>query len=292
MSRTATSRSDRTGPLEDKPQPDPGLPEYAVLLAARHAAHKPELYRLLRQLWGGQSIDVLDVACGDGFYSAAFDAILGPGGRITAADLSEPFLRWAADCVAGARGAGHRVEFVCADALHLPFPDAGFDLVWCAQSLISLPDPVAVLREMRRVVRPGGTVGVLENDRLHEMQMPWPADLELALRQAEKRADDPGEAGDKPHAGRYLEEWLREAGLTPTRRITQAIDRQAPLGPADEAFVQAYLHDLLERTAGVLPPDRWEELRQLAEPGSPEYLPARSTFWMTWTDIVALATRD
>jgi ubiquinone/menaquinone biosynthesis C-methylase UbiE len=269
-----------------------GLPEYAALLAARHAAHRPELYGLLKDLWGGRKLDVLDVACGDGFYAAGFDAVLAPGATVTAVDLSDAFLRWAAECVAAERGPAHRVEFVQADAERLPFPDARFDLVWCAQSLISLPDPLAALREMRRVVRPGGTVGILENDRFHEMQMPWPPDLELALREAQEAAGASDGEGDKPHAGRFLEDLFRDAGLSPTRRITCAIDRQAPLGPADKAFVQCYLSELLRRTAARLPADRRAELRRLADPVSGEYLPARETFWMTWTDAVVLASRE
>lgn len=270
----------------------PGLPEYAVLLAARHAAYQPELRRLVAELWGGQTLSVLDVACGDGFYAGLFDAALGPGGHVTAVDVSEPFLAWAAECLAESRGSEHRVRLVRADAERLPFAAETFDVAWCAQSLISLPDQPAVLREMRRVVRYGGTVGILENDRLHEMQMPWPAGLELALRQAEMRADDSEDAGDKPYVGRHLESLLRESGLTPNRRITLSIDRQFPLSPADESFVQTYLHSLIRRTVGLLEPAVWEDLRRLSEPGSPAYLPAQPEFWMTWTDVVVLASRD
>jgi len=266
-----------------------GLPEYAMLLAARHAAHANELRGLIRELWGGQTLRVLDVACGDGFYAEAFDAVLGLGSRITAVDLSPAFLTWAANCLAAG---GHRVVFSQADAERLPFGDGAFDLVWCAQSLISLPDPMAALAEMRRVVRPKGTVGILENDRLHEMQLPWPVDLEMALRAAETRSDGEAEEVEKSHAGRKLESLLRDAGLTPDRRITLTIDRRSPLPTADDAFVQAYLQALVRRTAGVLAPNRWSELKRLSEPGSPDYLPAQPDFWMTWTDVIVLAVRD
>lgn len=268
----------------------PGLPEYAVLLAARHAAHEQELRGLVAEHWGGQSLSVLDVACGDGFYARLFDAVLGPGGRVTAVDVSEAFLTWARSV--GADRARERIAFVKADAERLPFAAEGFDVAWCAQSLISLPDPPAVLREMRRVVRCGGTVGILENDRLHEMQMPWPADLELVIRHAEMRAEDAEDAGDKPYVGRHLEGLLKESGLMPNRRITLSIDRRFPLSPADESFVQTYLHSLIQRTAGLLEAHVWEDLRRLSEPGSPAYLPAQPEFWMTWTDVVVLASRD
>ncbi len=277
---------------EPSERPDEGLPEYAGLLAARHTAHEPELRQLIARHWEGENLSILDVACGDAFYAATFDALLAPEGRITAVDISGAFLGWAARCVSETRGTDHRVVFLAADAERLPFPDGAFDLAWCAQSLISLPEPVAALREMRRVVRPGGTVGILENDRLHEMQLPWPTSLELALREAERRTATPEEAGEKAHAGRHLETLLREAGLTPKQRVTVSIDRRAPLPPADESFIQIYLHSLIGRTAGTLAPGAWDELRNLAEPDSPGYLPARPDFWMTWTDVVVLAARD
>ena len=112
------------------------------------------------------------------------------------------------------------------------------------------------------------------------------------IREAQEAVGVSDGEGEKPHAGRFLEDLLRDAELSPTRRITCAIDRQAPLGPADKAFVQCYLSELLRRTAGRLPPERWDELRRLAEPTSEGFLPARETFWMTWTDAVVLASRE
>ncbi len=264
------------------------LPEYTALLAARHEAHRPELTGLLRELWGGQTLRVLDLACGDGFYSVAFDEVLGPGSEIVAADVSPAFLQLAAARANEERGPDHRIRFALADAERLPFPDGPFDLAWCAQSLISLPDPPAALRELRRVVKPGGTVAVLENDRLHEMQLPLPVPLELALRRAERNADG---SDDSPYAGRFLERLFREAGLTPGLRRTLAIDRQSPLAAADRAFVALYLHTLLERTGGTLGSERRETLRRLADPDSPECLVARPDFWMTWTDVLVTAVR-
>jgi SAM-dependent methyltransferase len=50
------------------------------------------------------------------------------------------------------------------DAYHLPYPDGAFDAAHCERLLMHLEDPVAALREMRRVVRPGGRVVVTEPD--------------------------------------------------------------------------------------------------------------------------------
>jgi SAM-dependent methyltransferase len=69
----------------------------------------------------------------------------------------------------------------------VPFDDDTFDLVWCAQSLCSLPDPFESVRMLRRVVRPGGTLAVLENDTPHHVLLPWSVEGELAVQEAECR---------------------------------------------------------------------------------------------------------
>jgi ubiquinone/menaquinone biosynthesis C-methylase UbiE len=265
-----------------------GLPEYASLLAARHAAHQTELRRFLEDRWGGQDLAVLEVACGDGFYAAAFDDLLGDEAQVVALDVLPAFLRWASQCRWEGRRP-RRTSFVAANAERLPFGDHAFDLVWCAQSLISLPDPAASLAEMARVVRPDGVVAILENDRLHEIQLPWPPELEIAFREAERLAEADSDAAEKPHAGRFLESLMLEAGLKPIERASLAIDRMAPLAAADEAFLQAYLHELFERAGERLEPAQRRELQGLTSPGSPDYLPAQPSFWMTWSDVVVVA---
>jgi ubiquinone/menaquinone biosynthesis C-methylase UbiE len=269
---------------------DEGLPEYAPLLAARHTAHQNELRQFVEKRWSHQDLDVLDVASGDGFYAATFDSLLGPAGRIVATDLSPAFLRWATQCRwEGSRF--RRTNFVVADAEHLPFGDGLFDLVWCAQSLISLPDPAASLTEMARLVRSDGLVAILENDRLHEIQLPWPPQLEIALREAERRSEPDADAVEKPHAGRYLESLMLDAGLQPVERHSLVIDRMTPLSTADETFLQAYFHALTERAGAELAPDHRRDLMRLTSPGSAEYLPNQPSFWMTWSDVIVLARR-
>ena len=93
---------------------------------------------------------------------------------MTAVDVSSAFLRVART------GAGPRLGFAASAIERLPFADDVFDLVWCAQSLYSLPEPVEAVRLMRRVVKPGGVVAVLENDSLHHLLLPWPIEVELA----------------------------------------------------------------------------------------------------------------
>jgi len=96
--------------------------------------------------------NALDVACGSGKLS---QELLKVAGQVVGLDFSTGMLE-----VAAARAPGPR--YVRGDALALPFADAEFDAATIAFGLRNLADPVRGLAEMRRVVRPGGRMVVLE----------------------------------------------------------------------------------------------------------------------------------
>lgn len=110
---------------------------------------------------------VLDLCCGTGDLAFAFErtrlrAIRDPMAYrfpIVGSDFAEPMLtRARAKARRGRRG----VTFVAADALKLPFPDESFDLVASAFGFRNLANYEQGLREMARVLKKGGTAGVLE----------------------------------------------------------------------------------------------------------------------------------
>jgi demethylmenaquinone methyltransferase/2-methoxy-6-polyprenyl-1,4-benzoquinol methylase len=95
---------------------------------------------------------VLDVACGTGDLAIAAEEA---GGRVTGVDFSTRML-------ARARRKSDAVEWLEGDALALPFDDASFDVVTSGFGVRNFADLEAGLRELRRVVRSGGSIGVLE----------------------------------------------------------------------------------------------------------------------------------
>jgi len=97
----------------------------------------------------------LDVACGSGKLTAELARIAGPKGRVVGLDFSPQMLEVAERDHPG-------IEFLEGDALKLPFDDAEFDASTVAFGLRNLSDPIAGLREMLRVVKPGGRSVVLE----------------------------------------------------------------------------------------------------------------------------------
>jgi len=97
----------------------------------------------------------LDVACGSGKLTAELARIAGPKGRVVGLDFSPQMLEVA-------RRDHPAIQFLEGDALKLPFDDAEFDASTIAFGLRNLSDPIAGLREMRRVVKPRGRTVVLE----------------------------------------------------------------------------------------------------------------------------------
>lgn len=103
---------------------------------------------------------VLDLCCGTGDMAFALQRQAGKSRpRIVGADFSHAMLQRAMDKSAERGSAPVWIE---ADALHLPFPDAYFDLVTSAFGFRNLANYDAGLREIQRVLRPGGECGILD----------------------------------------------------------------------------------------------------------------------------------
>ena len=106
---------------------------------------------------------VLDLGCGTGVVARAIAARDGFTGTVTGIDLSDDFIA-AAETFAADDGVSDRVQFAVGDAHQLDFRAACFDTV-VAHTLVShVRDPLAVLAEAARVVRPGGNLAVFDGD--------------------------------------------------------------------------------------------------------------------------------
>jgi demethylmenaquinone methyltransferase/2-methoxy-6-polyprenyl-1,4-benzoquinol methylase len=106
---------------------------------------------------------VLDVCCGTGDLAIAARAA---GGDVTGLDFSEPMLE-------RARRKAAEIEWVEGDALALPFADESFDAVTVGFGVRNLPNAERGLAELRRVLRPGGRLAVLEITRPRGILAPF-----------------------------------------------------------------------------------------------------------------------
>ncbi|MFD9305377.1 class I SAM-dependent methyltransferase [Streptomyces sp. NPDC060048] len=98
---------------------------------------------------------VLDAGCGTGRALPELRAAVGPSGTVIGADLTPQMLAAARDAGRGAAGV-----LLLADAARLPLRDGALDAVFAAGLIAHLPDPGANLRELARVVRPGGRLAL------------------------------------------------------------------------------------------------------------------------------------
>jgi len=102
---------------------------------------------------------VLDIAGGTGDLAKAFARQAGPTGEVWLTDINESMLRVGRDRLLDA---GVLTPTALCDAEHIPFPNAYFDVVTVAFGLRNMTHKDRALAEMRRVVKPGGKVMVLE----------------------------------------------------------------------------------------------------------------------------------
>jgi demethylmenaquinone methyltransferase / 2-methoxy-6-polyprenyl-1,4-benzoquinol methylase len=107
----------------------------------------------------------LDVCCGTGDLALELRRRVGPAGRVVGCDFSEPMLELARE-KADRLGLSD-VEFEWADALDLPYRDGSFDAVTVGFGVRNLADLGTGIRELSRVLRPGGRLVVLEITRPH-----------------------------------------------------------------------------------------------------------------------------
>ena len=97
---------------------------------------------------------VLDIACGTGLITFPAAESVGPSGSVVATDISAAMVACVAD-QAARRSIGH-ITTARMDAEALQFPDATFDVALCGLGLMYVPDPLQAMREMLRVLEPGG----------------------------------------------------------------------------------------------------------------------------------------
>jgi SAM-dependent methyltransferase len=185
----------------------------ADLLRQQAAWLAPARARLLRRAEIARRRRVLDLACGPGTVVA--ELVHRSGGSVVAIDCSRIALAAQPERLAGAAA-------VCGRAERLPFADGAFDLVFCQFALMWL-DVAAVVREVRRVLAPGGALAAIEPDYGGLIEHP----PEIALGELWLAAL--ARAGADPCVGRKLPALLGAAGFDVSVHLLDQLVPPSPL---------------------------------------------------------------
>jgi arsenite methyltransferase len=207
---------------------------------------KPDILRrraLVYEALGAQPGDrILDVGCGPGFYVAELLEQVGPEGSVVGVDASAPML-----AVAAKRSEGHaNASFLEGDVTALPVADADFDRVLSVQVLEYVADIPAALAELRRVLRPGGTVLLWDVDWA---TVSWhsedPDRMERVLKGWDKHLTD-------PWLPRTLAARMREAGF-------EDVQLQGHAFATDDVTEETYAGAMVPLLAGYVGTDEAQE---------------------------------
>ena len=203
----------------------------------------------LEQLEVGAGDRVLDAGCGEGRHCFG---CLERGASVVGLDLDFPSMRDASKRLRGrAAELGSMGRMVQGNTFHLPFPDHSFDRVICSEVMEHVHDYVAAARELARVTRPGGTLGIT---------IPTATSEHLYLRLGDEYFESPG-GHIRIFRPRQLAEGLAAAGLS-TVGVGFAHGFHTPywvlrsvmhLPDADRSrLVRAYRHFLIAATGSRL----------------------------------------
>jgi SAM-dependent methyltransferase len=249
---------------------------YASKLELFNRFAEPEIRQLIGALDLPPGARVLDAGCGAGLASGWFSEAIGEGGLVVGCDLSAPHVQVARQHLRD------RVVLVQGNIAAPSFRAESFDLVWCANTINHLADPVAGVRQLSATLRPGGRIALVQSGFLPDMFFAWDERLERAVTSAvrqfyrEKYGLDEREVAGM----RGLIGLAQRAGMADVTARTLVIERTAPLDDVDreylsEAVFRGYWG---ERLRPYLDERDWAEVQRLTDPASPAYCLDRSDF--------------
>ena len=205
---------------------DPAALVASLETRGRDTAQRRLRRKFLRAIPIRRRDTVLDVGCGTGAALRDLVPLVGRGGRLAGVDPSRTVLAAARRFC---RGTGINLHH--GDGTKLPFTDDGFDVTLAMTVLLHVADPLAVVREMTRVTRPGGRVAVMDQDF-----------GTVALAHPDRALSDRILDGvvnhiyEEPYSGRRLPAMLRTAGLERVRLRTE-VYQETRLTPYMQAFL-------------------------------------------------------
>jgi demethylmenaquinone methyltransferase/2-methoxy-6-polyprenyl-1,4-benzoquinol methylase len=242
----------------------------------------PAIREAIRMLDLPEGSKGLDAGCGIGSHTLLLAEAVGPGGHVTGLELFADFVTHA-QSRATQTGLSDRISFRQGNVNEMPFGDASFDWAWSVDCVghVSIGQPLDGLRELARVVRPGGRVALLGYSS--QMLLPGHAAFEARLN-ANASATTALAEGRAPeaHFTRALG-WFHAAGLEEPTARTVVGTVHAPLDDGvRRALISLFGMLWGEMRSEMTNADRKEYLR-LSEPDSPDFILSSTDYYAFFT---------
>ena len=231
---------------------------------------EPLLRSMIQSLGLPSSSHGLDAGCGIGLQALLLAEALGPHGQATGMDILPELLAYGQDHVSKA-GYTDRIPFCAGDVSRLPFADHSFDWAWSADCIgYPLGELAPILAELRRVVRPAGSIIILAWSS--QQLLPGYPLLEARLN-ATCSAYIPYLEGANPELN-FLRaaHSLRKAGLEDIQAQTFVGDVRAPLNAGQRTALISLFNMLWGQPQPQVSPEDWQAYQRLCTPGSPEFI--------------------
>ena len=282
--RAATLPSASPGLLGDTAERD-----YAHKLRLFNAFAAPELEQAIRGLSLRDGMRLLDAGCGTGEVLQHLRLIAGPHTDIVGLDLSAAHVQAAREAVDGS------ITVMQGDLMTAPLPPASFDLIWSANTVNHLRDPIAGLRHLTTLLRARGRLALGQSSLLPELYFAWDSRLERLTSEAVRRyyEDRYGLGEHGLDGARNLLGWMHGAKLCNITARTLVIERTAPLGHADHQYLLEAIFKGTwgERLRPYLPPADYDALRRLCAPDDPGFALRRADFHFIQTFTLIVGER-
>lgn len=241
----------------------------------------------------------LDAGCGIGNITGWLAEAVLPDGHVTGCDISDQYLMYARKLQKDLIDKNH-ISFQKGDVNHLPFSDNHFDWVWSMDTLWPGPSelgcpsdkPFSMVRELVRVVKPGGKVALLfwSSQKL----LPGYPLLEARLNTT-SQATAPFREGmsSEQHMLRALT-WLHEEGLEDCNAYTFVADVRSPLNDDMRTALLITFDMFYEHIEKEISPEDWKQYNRLCQPGSRDFILDRPDYYafITYTMFLGKLPTD
>lgn len=237
------------------------------------------------------STHILDVGCGTGGVTQLLAEAGGPDTQITALDVESDFLAAAKRLL---KDVPATITYQEGSLDELPFANGQFDLVWCSRVIHHMPDQLAAVRELRRVLKPGGRLALREDGLLMQL---LPFDIGLGEPGLDERLNAARAwefaqlRPSIPDSVAYPFGWthlLRAADFTHVTARSFLFEALPPFNADLSGFLLRHWGGLLEKSdsRARLSPDDQNTLAQLMDPNSPYFLLARNDLYFVKVSTV------